>query len=94
MNKLAKIITAAITGALTLSGATITSATSNNSPPQLEMEKCYGIAKAQMNDCKTDHSSCASTAVKDSQPDAFLLVPKGLCNKIVGGKLKSPTDKS
>lgn len=51
------------------------------------MEKCYGIVKAGMNDCETSSSSCSGSAVKDNQPDAFVFVPKGLCNKIVGGSL-------
>jgi len=50
-------------------------------------EQCYGIAKAGMNDCKTNTASCAGSSTKDSQPDAFLLVPKGLCQKITGGSL-------
>lgn len=53
------------------------------------MEKCYGIAKAGMNDCATRMSSCAGSATKDSQKDAFLFLPKGTCDKIVGGSLKS-----
>ncbi len=52
-------------------------------------EKCYGIAKAGKNDCQTDHSSCAGTSKKDGQTDAWLAVPKGACEKIVGGKLTS-----
>lgn len=52
-------------------------------------EKCFGIAKAGKNDCQTANSSCAGTSKKDAQADAFLSVPKGVCEKIVGGKLTS-----
>jgi len=52
-------------------------------------EKCYGIAKAGKNDCQTKHSSCAATSKKDGQADAWLSVPAGACEKIVGGKLTS-----
>lgn len=52
-------------------------------------EKCYGIAKAGMNDCATATQSCAGSAVKDKQQDAFLFLPKGVCEKIVDGSLKS-----
>lgn len=52
-------------------------------------EKCYGVARAGKNDCQTKHSSCAATAKKDSQRDAWLSVPKGTCEKIVGGSLTS-----
>ncbi|HJQ55467.1 MAG TPA: DUF2282 domain-containing protein [Vineibacter sp.] len=49
-----------------------------------ETEKCYGIVKAGQNDCQTATSSCAGTAKKDSQKDAWIAVPKGTCAKIVG----------
>jgi uncharacterized membrane protein len=52
-------------------------------------EKCYGVAKAGKNDCQTKHSSCAATSKKDAQRDAWLTVPKGTCEKIVGGALTS-----
>ena len=51
------------------------------------MEKCYGISKAGKNDCQTAKSSCAGTSKTDAQPDAWISVPKGACEKIVGGKL-------
>ena len=51
-------------------------------------EKCYGVAKMGMNDCATATASCAGSAIKDNQKDAFLFMPKGLCEKIVGGSLK------
>ena len=51
-------------------------------------EKCYGIVKAGMNDCQTSQSSCAGSAKKDSQGDAFLFLPKGICEKIVGSSHK------
>lgn len=50
-------------------------------------EKCYGISKAGKNDCQTATSSCAGTSKKDAQTDAWLSVPKGACEKIVGGSL-------
>lgn len=51
-------------------------------------EKCYGIAAAGQNDCATKTSSCAGTSKVDNQSDAFLAVPKGLCEKISGGSLE------
>lgn len=51
-------------------------------------EKCYGITRAGMNDCATATQSCAGSATKDSQADAFLFLPRGTCEKIVGGKIK------
>ena len=50
-------------------------------------EKCYGVAKAGKNDCQTATSSCAGTSKKDHEASAWLAVPKGTCDKIVGGSL-------
>jgi uncharacterized membrane protein len=50
------------------------------------MEKCYGIAKAGLNDCGTaTNSGCAGSSKVDSDKSAWIYVPKGTCNKIVGG---------
>jgi uncharacterized membrane protein len=54
-------------------------------------EKCAGIAKAGKNDCGTSKSSCAGTVKTDRDPEAWVLVPKGTCEKIAGGTV---TDKS
>jgi uncharacterized membrane protein len=53
------------------------------------VEKCYGVVKAGKNDCQTAASACAGTATKDGQKDAWIYVPKGTCDKIVGASLKS-----
>ena len=50
-----------------------------------KMEKCYGVVKAGKNDCQTATSSCAGTSKVDGQKDAWLLVPAGLCERLVGG---------
>lgn len=51
-------------------------------------ERCYGIAEAGKNDCQTKSSSCAGTSVSDNQPDAYIYVRKGNCERIVGGSLR------
>ena len=54
-----------------------------------DTEKCAGIAKAGKNDCGTAVSSCAATAKADNDPEAWILVPKGTCEKIAGGRLQT-----
>ena len=56
-----------------------------------EMEKCYGIAKAGMNDCgsKMAGHSCAGQASKNGDPNDFVAVPKGTCDKIANGSLEA-----
>ena len=51
-------------------------------------EKCYGVVKAGKNDCQTSNSSCAGTSTKDGQKDAWIYLPAGTCEKVVGGSLK------
>lgn len=51
-----------------------------------KMEKCFGVAKAGANDCASSAGgSCAGTSTKDGDPNAWLLVPAGTCDKLVGG---------
>ncbi len=91
MKDINEIVKLAITTLLTLSATTvlITNANAENPP---KMEKCYGIVKTAMNDCQTATASCAGSATKDNQPDAFIFLPKGDCNKIVGGSLTPKKD--
>jgi uncharacterized membrane protein len=56
-----------------------------------DMEKCYGVAKAGKNDCKTMSSACAGHSTSDAQPDAFIALPKGTCERLTGGSLEAPT---
>jgi uncharacterized membrane protein len=59
-------------------------------PKNWKAEKCYGIAKAGQNDCaSTGNNSCGGTSKLDSDPNAWLYVPEGYCNRIVGGSLKA-----
>ena len=58
--------------------------------PQWQAEKCYGIAKAGQNDCaSTGNNSCGGTARVASDPKAWIFVPAGYCERIVGGS-KTP----
>jgi len=52
-----------------------------------DTEKCAGVTKAGKNDCGTSKSACAGTATVDRDPEAWILVPNGTCEKIAGGKL-------
>lgn len=61
-------------------------------PPKLMkgLEKCYGIAKAGQNDCSTGSLTCAGESKLDSDPNAWITLPKGTCNKIVGASTQPP----
>lgn len=54
-----------------------------------DLEKCYGVARSGKNDCSaTGSNACAGQDTKDRDPNAWIFVLKGTCNKIVGGSLK------
>lgn len=59
--------------------------------PTYKYEKCYGVAKAGMNDCFTATNSCAGTVTTDNSPVAWIYVPQGTCKKLTGGSLEPPT---
>ncbi len=50
-------------------------------------EKCAGVVKAGKNDCGTSKSACAGTVSADRDPEAWIYVPKGTCERIVGGQV-------
>lgn len=52
-------------------------------------EKCYGVVKAAHNDCANAAGthSCAAQGVADGDGGEWVTVPKGLCEKLVGGSL-------
>lgn len=57
-------------------------------------EKCQGIAKAGMNDCGANGHGCAGQAAVDADPNEWIFVPEGTCEKIVGGKVKTKKKKA
>ena len=54
-----------------------------------KMEKCYGIVKAGKNDCGSKAHSCAGQAKTDAMSNEWIYLPKGTCDKIVGGSTTS-----
>jgi len=84
-----RLVKAAVAGALAAGVVSVAFGQAGPAPtPKFDAEKCYGIAKAAKNDCQTSAGACAGTSKKDNQADAWLYVPKGTCDKIVGASLK------
>ena len=51
-------------------------------------EKCYGIAKAGKNDCASaGANSCGGSSKVNGDAKAWIYVPEGYCERIVGGSL-------
>lgn len=78
-SQLSMLVAAAVTGAVALTSFQAQAA---------DNEKCYGVAKAGKNDCKTASNSCAGQSKIDKDPSAFIAVPAGTCEKISGGMMK------
>ncbi len=77
-------LASALVGSLAVSAAAL--AQSGPAPqPTYKFEKCHGVVKAGKNDCQTAASSCAGTAKRDAQPDSWVYLPAGTCDKLVGG---------
>ncbi|NJN47971.1 MAG: DUF2282 domain-containing protein, partial [Candidatus Competibacteraceae bacterium] len=54
-------------------------------------EKCYGVVKAGKNDCGAPGHSCAGQATADSDPNEWVYLPTGTCDKIAGGSTEKPS---
>ena len=55
-------------------------------PTAFKTEKCYGLAKAGQNDCaSTGNNSCGGSSRVNADPKAWIYVPEGYCDRIVGG---------
>lgn len=77
---------AAIASLVGLSVAAAAGAEEGKRPPK---EKCYGIAKKAQNDCASASHSCSNEAKTDGDKGEWVWLPKGTCEKIVGGSLEA-----
>ena len=73
--------------AAAIAGPAILSAQKPVEPPSWKAEKCYGIAKAGKNDCAGAAHSCSGQSKKDGSSKEWVSLPKGTCERIVGGSL-------
>lgn len=85
MNTTSLALAAAVTAALGISSFAMAQSPTPAPKPSFQNEKCYGVARAGHNDCQTATASCAGTAKRDAQADAWIYVPAGACAKINGG---------
>ena len=84
MTKHTSMLHLAISGVLALSGAALTSTAV---AAQDGMEQCAGIVKAGKNDCATSTNDCHGHVTADANSEAWIYVPKGTCERIVGGHI-------
>ncbi len=89
---LSAILALGISGVVAEATADVASKDMKNLKMMKGLEKCYGVAKAGMNDCSYAKQSCAGSSTVDSDKAAWIELPKGTCNKIVGGSNQAPAD--
>lgn len=82
-----QIVSATFAGLVAL-GAACTTAFAVPASPEA-WEKCAGIAKAGKNDCGALNGKhdCSGKAETDNDPNEWVYVPAGTCEKIVGGNV-------
>lgn len=83
MKKTTLALASALVGTVAVSAAALAQS-GPAQPPAYKFEKCFGVVKAGMNDCQSASGSCAGSAKRDAQPDAWVYLPAGTCNKLVG----------
>jgi uncharacterized membrane protein len=77
---------------LAIAGLAIMSSTSAMAKASPKMEKCYGVVKAGKNDCssaKKGAHSCAGAATINGDKNEWVYLPKGTCDRLVGGSTKA-----
>lgn len=83
-------ITLSIAGVLSLgAGAAIGTGIVAHGPPTWEgAEKCQGVVAKAKNDCSANGHACGGKAAVDRDPEEWMWVPAGLCDRIAGSKIK------
>ena len=88
-NELAK----AFVATTLLAGMTTVSQAAPGWAKDIDVEKCKGIAKKGGNDCGANGHTCGGKAEKDNDPNEWVYLPKGVCEKITGGSVLETNDK-
>ena len=80
-----KLVGASLAIAVAVAFVEYAEAQTNIPKPTYKYEKCFGIVRGGQNDCFSPANSCGKTAKRDHDPNAWIYVPAGTCDKIVGG---------
>ncbi len=85
------LLRAAVTGLISIGAAAFaTSAFADG--PHGNQEQCAGVIKAAKNDCATATNACHGHVNTDGDPMAWIYLPKGTCERIVGARIVKVTD--
>jgi uncharacterized membrane protein len=84
---------AAMTGLLATAALGATNAAiAADADPHANEEQCAGVIRAGQNDCATDSNACHGHVERDADPMAWIYVPKGTCERIVGARIVKVVD--
>jgi len=86
MNQTDRILRAAVAGLVALG---VSAASGQVLAAKGDNEKCAGIVKAGKNDCGTSKNACAGQVKVDNDPEAWIYVPKGVCERISGSRIQT-----
>jgi uncharacterized membrane protein len=90
MSKHDSLLRVAIPALIAFAGFNTVNASDQSADPN--MEQCAGIVKAGMNDCATSSNACHGHVTTDANPEAWIYVPKGTCDRLVGGRVVHVVD--
>lgn len=82
-----KTVNTLLAGAVAVTMVGGAMATTAQAAPGADKEKCFGVVKAGQNDCASANKShsCAGQSAHSGEGHEWVTVPKGLCDKLVGG---------
>ena len=89
-----KLIGASLAVAVGVAFHAMVDAQTNIPRPTYKYEKCFGIVRGGQNDCFSPANSCGKTSTRDNDPNAWIYVSVGTCDKIVGGSTAPTTGAS
>jgi uncharacterized membrane protein len=85
MKRSSKLAGAGLAIAVAVAFQAMAEAQTNIPRPTYKYEKCFGIVRGGQNDCFSPANSCGKTSRRDNDPNAWIYVPAGACEKIAGG---------
>lgn len=65
-----------------------TQASAQDWTKMVKTEKCYGVAKAGKNDCATKSHQCAGMSKVNDDPNDWIFLPVGVCDKLTHEAVK------
>jgi len=87
-----RILKHAIAGLMAAGAVAFTANVMADDKDHSKEEKCAGVIKAGKNDCATSKNQCHGHVKVDRDAEAWIYVPKGTCERIVGAHLTAQID--